>query len=71
VHIGGGFGADAAIASELWRDVKVEDCPDLIARLLKAYMANRSGPAETFLEFSKRTDLAALRSMIATEGMPA
>jgi ferredoxin-nitrite reductase len=71
VHIGGGFGADATIARELWRDVKVEDCPDRIARLLKAYMANRSGASETFLEFSKRTDLAALRSMIATEGMPA
>ena len=34
-------------------------------------MANRTGPAETFLEFSKRTELAALRGMIATEGMPA
>ncbi len=71
VHVGGGFGADAAIARELCRDVKVEDCPDLIARLLKVYMANRAGPFETFLEFSKRTDLSALRSMIATEGMPA
>ncbi len=68
VHVGGGFGADAAIARELCRDIKVEDCPDLIARLLKAYMANRTGPFETFLEFSKRTELAALRGMIATEG---
>ena len=43
VHVGGGFGADAAIAREIYRDVKVEDCPSLIERMLKAYLANRAG----------------------------
>jgi ferredoxin-nitrite reductase len=64
VHVGGGFGADAAIGREIYRDVKVEDCPPLIERMLKAYLANRSGTAETFMEFSRRTDVAALRGMV-------
>src|SRR5262249_18868077 len=67
LHVGGGFGADAAIARELYRDIRVEDCPDLVARLLKAYLANRSGSAETFLEFTRRTDLAALKRMVEAE----
>jgi ferredoxin-nitrite reductase len=71
VFVGGGFGADAAIARELRRDVRIEDCPELIARILEAYMANRTGPSETFLRFSQRTDIGALQDMIAAEGMHA
>jgi len=41
VHVGGGFGADAAIGREIYRDVKVEDCPPLIERMLRAYLAAR------------------------------
>jgi ferredoxin-nitrite reductase len=71
LHVGGGFGVDAAIAREVCRDVKVEDCPELVARLLKAYLANRSHAGETFLEFSRRTELAALLAMLGIEaGMP-
>jgi len=64
VHVGGGFGADAAIAREIYRDVKVEDCPALIERMLKAYLANRTDASETFMQFSRRTDSDALRAMV-------
>jgi ferredoxin-nitrite reductase len=67
VHVGGGFGADAAIARELCRDVRVEDCPQLVARLLQAYLSNRAHAGETFLEFSRRCELAALRKMLGIE----
>jgi len=71
LHVGGGFGVNAAIAREVCRDVKVEDCPGLVARLLKAYLANRSHAGETFLEFSRRTELTALREMLGIEaGVP-
>jgi ferredoxin-nitrite reductase len=63
VHVGGGFGADAGIARELYRDVKAQDCPHLIERILKAYLAHRRG-AETFLAFTRRNDTAALKAMV-------
>jgi ferredoxin-nitrite reductase len=71
VHVGGGFGVNAAIGRELCRDVRVEDCPELVARLLKAYLANRSHAGETFLEFSRRWELAALRKMLGIEAAAA
>lgn len=67
VHVGGGFGPDAAIGRELCRDVKAEDTPALIARLLKTYLAHRSGPEETFLAFTRRHDTDVLKAMLEAE----
>jgi ferredoxin-nitrite reductase len=64
VYVGGGFGPDAGIARELYRDVKVEDCPQLVERILRAYLAARSDATETFLAFARRHDVAALKSMV-------
>ena len=64
VFVGGGFGADAGIARELYRDVKVPDCPQLIERILRAYVAHRAGADESFLAFTRRHDLPALKSMV-------
>jgi ferredoxin-nitrite reductase len=64
VLVGGGFGADAGIARELYRDVKVEDCPRLVERILAAYVAHRAGAGETFLTFTRRHDVPALKAMI-------
>ena len=47
VHVGGGFGPDAGIARELYRDVKVEDCPRVVERMLKAYLAAPPAATET------------------------
>ena len=44
VLIGGGFGPDAALGRELYRDVKAEDAPQTIERILKAYLAHRASP---------------------------
>ena len=66
VVVGGGFGAEARIGRELWRDVKVEDCPRAVERLLRAYLAHRS-PGETFQAFVRSRDIAALKAL-ADEG---
>jgi ferredoxin-nitrite reductase len=71
VHVGGGFGPDAGVAREIWRDVKVEDCPALIERLLRAYLANRAGAAETFLQFARRHEVDALQAMTNAQGSAA
>jgi ferredoxin-nitrite reductase len=70
VHVGGGFGADATIARELIQNVKAEDAPKTIERVLKAYVANRTSNEETFINFAARHDVNALRQLIG-EGVAA
>jgi ferredoxin-nitrite reductase len=67
IHVGGGFGPDAAIAPEIYHDVKAEDAPQIVERLLKTYLAHRASPQESFLAFTRRHDVDALHSLIASE----
>jgi ferredoxin-nitrite reductase len=64
---GGGFGPDADIGQEVFHDVKAEDTPKIVESLLKAYLANRASPDETFLTFSRRHDGEALRKLAEAE----
>lgn len=64
---GGGFGPDADIGQEVFHDVKAEDVPKTVEGLLKAYLANRASPEETFLTFSRRHDGEALRKLAEAE----
>jgi ferredoxin-nitrite reductase len=64
---GGGFGPDAVIGTEIYRDVKAEDAPATIERMLKAYLAHRASPQESFLAFTARHDPGALRAMFDGE----
>jgi ferredoxin-nitrite reductase len=64
IHVGGGFGPDAVIAPEIYRDVKAEDAPRTVERMLKAYLSHRASPQESFQAFTRRHDVDALRSLI-------
>lgn len=68
IHVGGGFGPDAAIAREIYRDVKATDAPPLVARILQGYLSAREGN-ETFLAFSKRHETDALRKIFNAEAV--
>jgi ferredoxin-nitrite reductase len=61
VHVGGGFGPDAVCGRELYRDVKAEDAPKTVERVLKAYLAHRASADETFLTFTRRHEIEALK----------
>ncbi len=65
IHVGGGFGPDATLAREIYRDVKAEDAPSAIERVLQAYVAHRASPQETFLDFARRHDVDALKALAA------
>jgi ferredoxin-nitrite reductase len=60
---GGGFGPQAEIGQEVYRDLKAEDAPRTVERLLKAYLAHRVSPDETFLTFARRHDCETLRKL--------
>jgi ferredoxin-nitrite reductase len=69
IHVGGGFGPDATIAPEIYRDVKAEDAPRTIERMLKAYLTHRVSPQESFLDFTRRHEIAALRTLVEGEAV--
>lgn len=67
IHIGGGFGPDATIARELMQNVKAEDAPAAVESILRAYLANRSSPDESFLAFARRVDDATFKQFVELE----
>jgi ferredoxin-nitrite reductase len=64
---GGGFGPHAEIGQEIYHDLKASDAPRTVERLLKAYLAHRASPDETFLNFARRHDGEALRRLADAE----
>jgi ferredoxin-nitrite reductase len=67
---GGSFGPGAEIGKEVYHDLKAEDTPQAVERLLKAYVANRASADETFLAFSRRHDGESLKKLADAEGSP-
>lgn len=65
VYIGGGAAATAeqAMAREYARSVAFDDLPPLLERLLAAWLAHRDAPSESFFEFCRRHEAAALRAL--------
>ncbi|MGT2438567.1 NirA family protein [Bradyrhizobium betae] len=60
---GGGFGPDADVGQEVYHDLKAEDAPKTVEGLLKAYIAHRASPDESFLSFARRHDGETLRKL--------
>jgi ferredoxin-nitrite reductase len=64
---GGGFGNDSAIGREFLRDVKAEDAPRAVERLLNAWRVHRAAPDESFQNFANRHDVEALAAFATTD----
>jgi len=69
IHVGGGFGPDAAIGREIYHDVKAEDAPKRIEAMLKAYLTHRTSREETFLAFSRRHEIDQLKTLCEAEAV--
>jgi ferredoxin-nitrite reductase len=67
IHVGGGFGPDALCGREIYRDVKAKDAPRTIERMLKAYLAHRTAPQESFTAFTRRHEIEALKTLFAPQ----
>jgi ferredoxin-nitrite reductase len=69
LHVGGGFGPDAVCGRELYHDLKAEDAPRTVERVLKTYLAHRASAAESFLAFTRRHEIEALKAMCEQESV--
>ena len=67
ITVGGGFGPDAALGRELYRDVVADEVPRTVERILKAYLAHRRSCEESFLAFARRHEIEALKAMAERE----
>lgn len=67
ILIGGGYGPEAAIARELFSNVKAEDAPRSVAHILNVYLQQRASKEETFLAFTRRVDIEAFRAVARLE----
>ncbi|MGA2891755.1 MAG: NirA family protein [Xanthobacteraceae bacterium] len=69
IVVGGGFGPDAACGREIYRDVKADDAPRTVERMLKTYLAHRASAAESFLTFTRRHEIDALKTFNDAEAI--
>ena len=65
IFIGGGAAstAEQAMAREYATSIAFDELPPLLEKLLAAYLAHRAAPAESFFEFCRRHEIAALRAL--------
>ncbi len=64
IFVGGGFSDAAAIGREVYPNGTAADAPKVVERWLKTYLANRSGPDETFFAFTTGRDIDALKELV-------
>jgi ferredoxin-nitrite reductase len=69
IVVGGGFGPDAMCGRDIYRDVKAEDAPKTVERMLKAYLANRASAEESFLIFTRRHEIDTLKALCAQQAV--
>jgi ferredoxin-nitrite reductase len=67
IHVGGGFGPDAACGREIYHDVKAEDAPKAVERMLKGYLTHRASADESFMAFTRRHEIEALKTLFERE----
>jgi ferredoxin-nitrite reductase len=63
IYVGGGSGPDARLGRELWANIEAERCPRAIEKLLATYLEHRAAPDETFLQFTSRHEIEALKTL--------
>ncbi|MEO8756608.1 MAG: NirA family protein [Devosia sp.] len=63
IYVGGGSGPDARLGRELWTNIEAERCPGAIEQLLRTYLEYRAAPDETFLDFTTRHQIDALKRL--------
>jgi ferredoxin-nitrite reductase len=62
---GGGFGADSAVAKEVFKGISFAEIPALLERVLKTYLTGRKS-GESFASFTRRHEVKQLQEMFSS-----
>jgi ferredoxin-nitrite reductase len=65
IVFGGGSGANAGIAKDVFKGISFGEVPILLERVLKTYMEKRQ-PGETFASFTRRHEVKQLQEMFSS-----
>ncbi len=65
IVFGGGFGADAAIAKEVFKGISFAEVPKLLEHVLKIYLSLRNS-GESFAAFTRRHEAKQLQEMLSS-----
>lgn len=66
--VGGGFGVEGGMARDFQANVRAEDTPALVEKILRVWQMHRASPDESFVAFARRHEIAALRELVDTTG---
>ena len=66
--VGGGYGVDGAMARDFQQNVKAEDAPALVEKVLRTWQAHRASPEESFVAFARRHEIAELKALVEATG---
>jgi ferredoxin-nitrite reductase len=69
LFLGGGYGPDQDIGREIYREVKAEEAPAVIERMLRGYLAARHGADESFRDFTRRYPTEQLQELFAAQNV--
>lgn len=67
IFLGGGYGEQQSIGREICRNVTAEDAPQVVERIVRAYIDHRSSEAETFAAFVRRHPTEELKTLVGAE----
>lgn len=66
--VGGGYGVDGAMARDFQENVRAEDAPALVEKVLRTWQAHRASPEESFVAFARRHEIAELKALVEAMG---
>jgi ferredoxin-nitrite reductase len=64
VFVGGGFGKNQALGRQVFTGVASEEVPELLEKMLRAYLAHREGK-EAFQSFTTRFEVGRLQELFS------
>lgn len=66
--VGGGYGVDGAMARDFQENIKAEDAPALVEKVLRTWQEHRASPEESFVAFARRHEIAELKALVDATG---
>jgi ferredoxin-nitrite reductase len=65
LFVGGGFAKNQAVGRQVFSGVTAQELPNIIEKMLRAYLKHRTSKAETFQQFTTRHEVGRLQELFA------